>query len=56
MKKRKTTCPIDCNFRIEPQNRLCSRFDEESIAAYPIAQPGEMGFRVVDNFAEEHMM
>lgn len=56
MKKRRQTCPIGCNFRLEPQQRLCPKFDEESIAMYPIAQPGEMGFRVVDNFAEEHMM
>lgn len=56
MEKRRPTCPEGCNFRLEPQHRLCPRFDEESIAMYPIARPGEMGFRVVDNFAEEHMM
>ena len=56
MKKRRPTRPTGCNFRLEPQERLCPKFDEESIAMYPIAQPGEMGFRVVDNSAEEHMM
>lgn len=56
MKKRRPTCPVGCNFRLEPQERLCPKFDEESIALHPIAQPGEMGFRVMDNCAEEHMM
>ena len=56
MKQRRPIRPVDCNFRLEPQHRLCPSFGEESIAMDPIAQPGEMGFRVVDNFAEEHMM
>ena len=56
MKKKRPRAQVGPNLRLEPQKRLCSRFDEESIALYPIAQPGEMGFRVVDNFVEEHIM
>ena len=44
------------NLRLDPQARLCSRFDDETIAKFPIAQPGEMGMRVLDNFTEEHIM
>ncbi len=51
MKKKKTE-----DLRLAPQDRLCPKFDEESIALFPVADPGEMGFRVVDNCAEEHIM
>lgn len=42
--------------RLEPEKRLCPIFDAETIATFPVAQPGEMGFRVVDNFCEEHIL
>ncbi|MBQ6987061.1 MAG: hypothetical protein IJR48_03510 [Oscillibacter sp.] len=41
--------------RIEPEKRLCPLYDPETIARYPVAEPGEMGFRVLDNFCEEHI-
>lgn len=44
------------DFRLEPEKRLCPKFDETSIALFPVAKPGEMGVRVVDNCAEEHML
>jgi hypothetical protein len=44
------------DFRIEPEKRLCPRFDPVSIALFPIAERDEMGFRVKDNCAEEHIM
>ncbi len=44
------------DLRVEPQKRLCPKFDETSIAQFPVAPRGEMGVRVVDNCAEEHMM
>ncbi|WP_295583087.1 hypothetical protein [uncultured Oscillibacter sp.] len=43
------------SLRIEPEKRLCPLFDSESIATFPVAEPGEMGFRVLDNFCEEHI-
>ena len=41
--------------RLNPQLRLCARFDDVSIAEFPVAAPGEMGVRVVDNCAEENI-
>ncbi|MBS7218042.1 MAG: hypothetical protein KH028_01335 [Oscillospiraceae bacterium] len=43
------------DLRLNPQLRLCARFDDVSIAKFPVAAPGEMGFRVVDNCAEENI-
>ena len=43
------------NPRLDPETRLASAFDSASIAKFPIAEPGEMGFRVLDNFTEEHI-
>ena len=36
--------------RIEPEKRLCPAFDPVTIATFPVAEPDEMGFRVLDNF------
>lgn len=44
------------DLRLEPEKRLCPKFDEKSIALFPVADLGEMGVRVVDNCAEEHIM
>lgn len=44
------------DLRLSPQLRLCSKFDPTSIAKFRVANPGEMGMRVVDNCAEEHIM
>ena len=30
-------------------------FDPVSIATFPVAEPEEMGYRVLDNFCEEHI-
>ena len=48
--------PATDNLRLDPEQRLVSRFDSAGIAKYPVAEPGEMGFRVVDDAVEEHMM
>lgn len=42
--------------RLEPEKRLCPAFDPTSIAKFPVADTGEMGFRVLDNFCEEHIL
>ena len=44
------------DLRLNPHARLCPKFDEESIAMFSVADPGEMGMRVLDNCAEEHIM
>lgn len=55
-KRKKKTKELDENLRLNPEKRLCAKFDELSIAKFPIAKPGEMGMRVLDNCAEEHIM
>ena len=44
------------NLRLNPHLRLCPKFDPDSIAQFPVADRDEMGLRVVDNCAEEHIM
>ncbi|MBQ6839474.1 MAG: hypothetical protein IJO45_02140 [Oscillospiraceae bacterium] len=51
MKKAETN-----DLRLNPQKRICPNFDEESIALFPVADRNEMGVRVLDNCAEEHIM
>jgi hypothetical protein len=41
--------------RLDPEQRLCPRFDSAGIALFPTAAPGEMGLRVVDDCCEEHI-
>ncbi len=55
-KRKKKTKELDENLRLNPEKRLCAKFDELSIAKFPVAKPGEMGMRVLDNCAEEHIM
>lgn len=51
-KRRSAEVPV---LRMEPERRLCPIFDAVSIATFPVAEPEEMGFRVLDNFCEEHI-
>ncbi|MBQ2854619.1 MAG: hypothetical protein IJE81_04000 [Oscillospiraceae bacterium] len=44
----------DC-VRLDPETRLCPEFDHTSIKLFRAPEPEEMGFRVVDNFPEEHI-
>ena len=55
MKKRPVPHPGE-DLRLRPDRRLCPRFDPLSIALFPVADRDEMGVRVVDNCAEEHIM
>ena len=41
--------------RLEPEKRMCPIVDPDSIYKYPLASSEEMGFRVLDNFPEEHI-
>lgn len=43
-------------FRLEPDKRLVPRFDSCCIAQFQVAKPGKMGFRVVDDCCEDHIM
>ena len=44
------------DLRLNPQRRLCAKFDSASIAEFPVAPRDKMGIRVLDNCAEEHIM
>ena len=55
-KKRKQKVEPTDNLRLSPEARIASKFDADSIAKFPVAEPGEMGFRVLDDCAEEHQM
>ena len=49
-KKKEQTC-----IRLDPEEALCPAYDSESIKKFEAPEPGEMGFRVLDNFPEEHI-
>lgn len=51
--KPKETCGED--LRLDPERRLCAKFDATSVAKFR-APIEEMGVRVLDNCAEEHIM
>lgn len=44
------------NLRLDPEQQLCPKFDSVSVAKFRVAEPEDMGVRVVDNCAEEHIM
>ena len=44
------------DLRLNPEEVICEKFDQTSIAKFLVAVPGEMGMRVLDNCAEEHIM
>ena len=44
------------DLRLNPEARLCPKFDQTSIALFPVADREELGVRGVDNCAEEHIM
>ena len=57
MAKKKWKRPVEPpdNLRLDPETRLAPRFDSAAVALFPIAEPGEMGFRVLDDCTEEHI-
>lgn len=43
------------DLRLDPEARLCPAFDAVSIKLFAAPDDSEMGFRVLDNCAEENM-
>lgn len=57
MAKHRSSQPTDGeDLRLDPELRLCPKFDSTSVAKFRVAPRKEMGVRVVDNCAEEHIM
>ena len=54
-KQKKNSGPATDNLRLDPSQRLVPRFDPASINLEPVAAPGAMGLRVVDNCAEDNI-
>ena len=52
MKKKK---PAEENLRIDKEKQVCPVYDSTGVRKYPVAKPDEMGVRVVDDCAEEHI-
>lgn len=44
------------DLRLNPEARMCPAFDAVSIKKFAAPDYGEIGVRVLDNCAEEHMM
>lgn len=42
--------------QLNPEQRLCPNYDSTSITLQTVAEPDNMGMRVLDNCAEEHAM
>ncbi|MCD8331090.1 MAG: hypothetical protein LUB63_00965 [Oscillospiraceae bacterium] len=55
MKKPKKA-PDRTELAADPQLRLCPKFDSTAVAKFRVASRKEMGVRVVDDCAEEHIM
>ena len=53
--QKRTAAPRD-SLRLDPAGRLVPRFDPAGIAKFPVAEPGQMGFRVLDDCCQEHIM
>lgn len=49
-KKKDRFCP-----RVDPEEQICPAYDSTGIKLFPIPAPESMGFRIVDNFPEEHI-
>lgn len=50
MKTKKQEC-----IRLDPEERICPEFDSTSIKLFRAPDIEKMGFRVLDNFPEEHI-
>lgn len=53
-KKKKPEHPDGESIRLDPEKRLCAQYDSVSIKKFSAPDRTEMGFRVLDNAAEEN--
>ncbi len=50
------TMDMSDSIRLNPEMRLCSKFDSTGIAKFRTGSKKKMGMRVLDDCAEEHIM
>ncbi len=55
-KRRQRRAQPESDPKLDPEQRLAPQFDSVSIKKFHAPEPGDMGFRVLDNCAEEHEM
>ena len=55
MRRKPKKCAPGESFRLNPDKRLCPQFDAAGVKLYGAPAP-EMGVRVVDDTAQEHIM
>lgn len=53
--RKKTARPRD-SLRLDPENRLCPQFDSTGIRTFPVASWKKMGFQVLDDCCQDHIM
>lgn len=54
-KKKKSQPRSEVDLRLNPERRLCAKYDALSVNKFPIASQDEMGMIVKDNCAEENI-
>ena len=55
-KGKKRRSELESNPKLDPEQRIAPEFDSTSIKKFDAPECGKMGFRVLDNCAEEHEM
>ena len=54
-KRKKRPTPPGPSTRLDPESSLTPKYDAAGIRTFPIADAKQMGFRVKDDFVEEHI-
>lgn len=55
MQKKEIPHAQTASFRLEPDKQICPIYDAAGIRTFEVAEAGKMGFRVLDDFVQEHI-
>ena len=55
-KRKKRPAQPESRPKLDPEQRVAPQFDGVGIKKFLAPEPGEMGFRVLDDCAEDHEM
>ena len=55
-KRKKRSAQPESQPKLDPEQRVAPQFDGVGIKKFLAPEPGEMGFRVLDDCAEDHEM